>query len=171
MLYWYMLCDVEAGPDMAIKVKENIKKISDVIRVSVIASRWWMKSIMWCTFSIVYCCNMQWLHQILLNATITLFWRQSHVVASIRIAFCAPFTSSARPCCSNQASYSHPVVKRRSTEQDYHLYNCWWLVQRPGQRWRHNVHLRVQPEKSFRSGSAGQQSWCRTTILPAAREL
>ena len=33
------MCDVEAGPDMAIKVKENIKKISDVIRVSMITSR------------------------------------------------------------------------------------------------------------------------------------
>ena len=42
-----------------------------------------------------------------------LFWRQSHVVASIRIAFCAPFTSSARPCCSNQVSYLHPVVKKK----------------------------------------------------------
>ena len=29
-----MLCDVEAGPDMAIKVKESMKKISDVISVN-----------------------------------------------------------------------------------------------------------------------------------------
>ena len=57
------------------------------------------------------------------------FWRQSHVVASIRIVFCAPFTSSARHCCSSQVNYAHPVVKRQSTEQEYHLYNCWWLVQ------------------------------------------
>ena len=35
-IYRYMLCDVEAGPDMAIKVKVNIKKISDVIRVLMI---------------------------------------------------------------------------------------------------------------------------------------
>ena len=33
------MCDVEAGPDMAIKVKESMKKISDVIRVSMITSR------------------------------------------------------------------------------------------------------------------------------------
>ena len=33
------MCDIEAGPDMAIKVKDNIKKINNVIRVSMITSR------------------------------------------------------------------------------------------------------------------------------------
>ena len=32
----YMLCDIEVGPQLALDVRQNIKKLTDVIRVSMV---------------------------------------------------------------------------------------------------------------------------------------
>ena len=164
-----MLCDVEAGPDMAIKVKENIKRISHVIRVLMITSRWWwMKSILKC--DIVKFWYSLLLQHAMTSPDLFLFWRQSHVVASTRIVILRAI-HQLRPTLLQQPSELLAPWNQESQ-------TVYWAKNIPsttaggwckGVQWyRNNGHLRWNSGFQWNSVFSSATARCSATILPEA---